>query len=99
MLTLSAELRYPLLADQIFLGVFTDMGNCWGSVGSINLSELYQGVGFGLRIAIPMLGIMGFDFSWPLVAPPTTAGVFSDPLKAYHIPLAPKIDFSIGKGF
>jgi outer membrane protein insertion porin family len=69
MFTSTLELRYPLLDQQMYLGVFADVGNTWSSLSSIDLGNLYRGVGFGLRINIPMLGIMGFDFGWGLDDP------------------------------
>jgi outer membrane protein insertion porin family len=32
----------------------------------MNLGDLYKGVGAGVRINVPMLGILGFDFAWGL---------------------------------
>jgi outer membrane protein insertion porin family len=58
------EVRYPLLEQQLYLGVFGDVGNTWPTLAKVDLSDLYKGVGFGLRLNIPMMGIMGFDFAW-----------------------------------
>jgi outer membrane protein insertion porin family len=60
------ELRYPLLDQQLYLGLFADVGNTWSSVSEMNLGDLYKGVGAGIRINVPMLGILGFDFAWGL---------------------------------
>jgi outer membrane protein insertion porin family len=60
------ELRYPLLEQQLYLGVFGDIGNTWPTLAMVDFSDLYKGVGFGLRLNIPMMGIMGFDFAWGL---------------------------------
>jgi outer membrane protein insertion porin family len=60
------ELRYPLLEQQLYLGVFGDIGNTWPTLAMMDFSDLYKGVGFGLRLNIPMMGIMGFDFAWGL---------------------------------
>lgn len=69
MFTSTLELRYPILDQQIYLGAFADVGNTWSGLSSIDLGNLYTGVGFGLRINVPMLGIMGFDFAWGLDDP------------------------------
>ncbi|NLG17704.1 MAG: outer membrane protein assembly factor BamA [Fibrobacter sp.] len=69
MFTSTLELRYPVLDQQIYLGAFADVGNTWSGLSSINLGDLRTGVGFGLRINVPMLGIMGFDFAWGLDDP------------------------------
>ena len=63
------ELRYPLLEQQLYLGAFGDVGNTWPSVTAINFGDLYKGVGVGLRLNIPMMGVMGFDFAWGLDDP------------------------------
>jgi outer membrane protein insertion porin family len=60
------EMRYPLLEQQLYLGVFGDIGNTWSTLAKVDLTDLYKGVGFGLRLNIPMMGIMGFDFAWGL---------------------------------
>jgi outer membrane protein insertion porin family len=60
------ELRYPVLEQQLYLGVFGDVGNTWPSLANVDLTDLYKGVGFGVRLNIPMMGIMGFDFAWGL---------------------------------
>jgi outer membrane protein insertion porin family len=60
------ELRYPILPQQLYLGLFADAGNTWSRVSEINLGDLYKGVGAGVRINVPMLGILGFDFAWGL---------------------------------
>lgn len=60
------ELRYPVLEQQLYLGVFGDVGNTWPTLAMTDFSDLYKGVGFGLRLNIPMMGIMGFDFAWGL---------------------------------
>jgi outer membrane protein insertion porin family len=66
MFSSTLELRYPLLDQQLYLGVFADVGNTWSGVSEMNLGDLYKGVGAGVRINVPMLGILGFDFAWGL---------------------------------
>ena len=65
----SLELRYPLLDQQLYLGVFADAGNTWSGLSRINFGDLYKSVGFGIRLNVPMLGIMGFDFGYGLDDP------------------------------
>jgi outer membrane protein insertion porin family len=62
------ELRYPILPQQLYIGLFADAGNTWSRVSEINLGDLYKSVGAGVRINVPMLGILGFDFAWGLDA-------------------------------
>lgn len=65
----SLELRYPLLEQQLYLGLFADAGNTWSGLSKINLGDLYKSVGVGIRLNVPMLGIMGFDFGYGLDDP------------------------------
>jgi outer membrane protein insertion porin family len=60
------EIRYPLLEQQLYIGAFADVGNDWNSVAKMDLGNLYKGIGFGLRLNIPMMGLMGFDFGYGL---------------------------------
>lgn len=68
-LTFTGELRFPLLEQQLYLSLFGDMGNTWGSLARVDPGDLYTGVGFGLRLMLPMVGLMGFDFAWGLNDP------------------------------
>ncbi len=64
------ELRYTVLPQTLYFGLFADVGNTWSSINQIDMGDLYQGVGFGIRVNIPMMGILGFDFGFPLEANP-----------------------------
>ncbi len=64
------ELRYTVLPQTLYFGLFTDVGNTWSSLSEVDLGDLYEGVGFGVRVNIPMMGILGFDFGFPLDANP-----------------------------
>jgi outer membrane protein insertion porin family len=66
MFALNMSLRYPIIDQQIYLGVFADMGNTWSSISKIDLGDLYRGVGGGLRINLPMIGVMGVDVGYGL---------------------------------
>jgi outer membrane protein insertion porin family len=69
MLVLNTEIRFPIIDQQLYVGIFGDMGNTWQSLQQVNLMDTYKGVGFGLRLMVPMLGLLGFDFGWPLDNP------------------------------
>lgn len=62
----TVEIRYPLLEQQIYLGIFADAGNVWPSLSEVNLLDVKKSIGAGFRLNIPMLGIMGFDFAYAL---------------------------------
>ncbi|HAJ79302.1 MAG TPA: outer membrane protein assembly factor BamA [Fibrobacteres bacterium] len=93
MLTLSAELRYPLLEQTLYLSTFADMGNTWASLEQVNMMDLYPGVGVGVRLLVPMLGLMGFDFGYGL----------RDPKKDNRFSVNPRpqieFHFQMGKGY
>lgn len=75
MFTSTLELRYPILDQQLYLAGFMDCGNTWKKVSDINLMDVYKSVGVGIRINLPMLGLIGFDFGYGLDYPS------SDPYK------------------
>ena len=68
MLILSAEYRYRVI-DQLQLSIFADAGNTWNSWSSSDFSDLNRGAGIGVRIEVPMLGIMGFDYAYGFDGP------------------------------
>lgn len=60
---LSYEVSFPL-APNIFGLVFFDSGNTWNSFTGADLFDLRKGVGIGIRIDLPMLGRVGFDYGY-----------------------------------
>lgn len=68
-LTMSAQISFPILPNQLYFAVFGDMGNAWDRVSDINFGDMYGGVGFGFRLNLPMLGLIGVDFAWGLRDP------------------------------
>ncbi len=69
LLTFSGEIRFPILEQQLYLAAFVDMGNTWDDLADVNLTDMYPGVGFGFRLMLPMVGLIGFDFAWGLKDP------------------------------
>jgi len=63
MLILTAEYRWRVI-DQIQLALFADAGNTWSSWSSSDFADLKRGAGLGIRIEVPMLGIIGFDYAY-----------------------------------
>jgi outer membrane protein insertion porin family len=61
---LTAELRVPIVRDQLYFSVFGDVGNMWRDAESIDFSLLKKGAGVGIRIVVPMLGVMGLDVGY-----------------------------------
>ena len=69
MVTLSGEIRFPIVDQQFYMGAFFDMGNAWQRFSDIDITDMKRGVGFGFRLMLPMIGLMGFDFAWGLDDP------------------------------
>jgi len=60
--------------ENIYPLVFFDVGNAWECFRDANLQDLKRGMGFGFRIEIPMMGLMGFDFGYGLDKEPGQGG-------------------------
>ncbi len=69
MMSLSAELRYPIVDQTLYMALFGDMGNTYRDISDIDLKNMYKGVGVGVRLMIPMLGLLGLDVGWGLDDP------------------------------
>ena len=52
--------------DQLYLLAFYEAGNAWWSLKTVDFTRLYDAVGVGFRVEVPMLGVMGFDFAYSL---------------------------------
>jgi outer membrane protein insertion porin family len=65
----SMELRFPLVVSPqatIFTLVFLDAGNSWNKAKEFNPIDLKRSTGFGVRLFLPMFGLLGFDYGWRL---------------------------------
>ncbi len=59
------ELRYPLSLQQsstIYTMLFMEGGNSYASWEYYNPFELQKSVGLGIRLFLPMFGLLGFDY-------------------------------------
>lgn len=64
---MAAELRYPLLFENstiIYALAFVEGGNAWNSIGKFNPFDLKRSAGAGVRIFLPMVGMMGIDWAY-----------------------------------
>ena len=61
-----AELRFPLALNPIpiYLLTFVEAGNVWGNLGDYNPFDLKRSVGFGMRVMMPPIGLLGFDYGF-----------------------------------
>ncbi|MFQ5602266.1 MAG: outer membrane protein assembly factor BamA [bacterium] len=61
----STEIRFPISPNPTIFGlVFAEAGNTWESLNKTDLFDLRRSVGIGVRIFMPMLGILGFDYAY-----------------------------------
>jgi outer membrane protein insertion porin family len=63
MLIGTTEVKFPL-AENIYWLFFGETGDAWPSFSEANFRNFKRGAGAGIRIEIPMLGIMGFDYGY-----------------------------------
>ncbi len=64
---LSMELRYPFLLEPsstIYGLVFVEAGNAWADLKDFNPFDLKRSAGVGVRIYLPMIGLMGIDWAY-----------------------------------
>jgi outer membrane protein insertion porin family len=63
----TAELRYPLVletASTIYGLAFFEAGNAWTNWKDFNPFAVKRGAGVGVRIFLPMFGMMGIDWGY-----------------------------------
>ena len=60
------ELRYPfLLGNTTIYGLaFVEAGNAWSDVKYFNPFDMKRSAGVGVRIYLPMVGLMGIDWAY-----------------------------------
>ena len=60
------ELRYPfLLGNTTIYGLgFLEGGNAWSSAKNFNPFDMKRSAGLGVRIFLPMVGLMGIDWAY-----------------------------------
>ena len=63
---LSLELRYPfLLGNTTIYGLtFLEAGNAWTDTKKFNPFDMKRSAGAGVRIFLPMVGLMGIDWAY-----------------------------------
>lgn len=80
----SMELRYPLTLNPtatIYMLGFGEAGNAWQQFSDFRPFGVYKSVGFGVRIFMPMFGLLGIDWAYrldeiPGVTNPNNRGIF-----------------------
>ena len=63
---LTLELRYPLMLEttSIYALAFAEAGNAWTDINKMNPFKLKTSAGVGVRILLPMVGLMGIDWAY-----------------------------------
>ena len=64
---LGLELRFPFILEQnatIFGLAFVEAGNAWMQVRDFNPFDLKRSAGAGIRIILPMVGLIGVDWAY-----------------------------------
>ena len=64
---LTMELRYPILmqpSTNIWALAFLEGGNCWEKFKEFNPFDLKRSAGVGVRVYLPMFGILGVDWGY-----------------------------------
>ena len=64
MLVTNLELQFPVVSQMIYGILFYDFGNAWEKLAVTNPFEVKRSAGIGVRVGIPGLGNLGFDFGY-----------------------------------
>jgi outer membrane protein insertion porin family len=64
MLYTNVEYRIPISEELFHIIFFWDAGSAWRELRDINLQDMVSGVGGGIRLNIPMMGLMGIDYGY-----------------------------------
>jgi outer membrane protein insertion porin family len=85
------ELRLPVVYNPtIFLLTFAEAGNVWYNLESTDLFHLKRSVGLGVRLYMPMIGLIGLDYGYGIDHEDPVTGE----LKGEWMP-----HFQFGRGF
>ena len=76
MLALTAEWQFPI-ADPLHGLLFSDVGGTWNDPADFRWSSLHKSLGFGIRMEIPLLGLIGFDYAYGFDRLDRTTGLYN----------------------
>ena len=68
----TVELRYPVILQPqstIYALAFLEGGNCWSDIKKFNPFEIKRSAGVGVRIYLPMVGLLGVDWGYGFDGP------------------------------
>lgn len=63
----TVELRYPVVLQPqstIYALLFLEGGNCWSDLRNFNPFQIKRSAGVGVRVFLPMIGLLGVDWGW-----------------------------------
>lgn len=63
----TVELRYPVIlqpSSTIFALLFLEGGNCWADIRNFNPFKIKRSAGVGVRVYLPMIGLLGVDWGY-----------------------------------
>ena len=75
----TVELRYPVILQPqstIYALLFLEGGNCWADIRDFNPFQIKRSAGVGVRIFLPMIGLLGVDWGWGFDDPLTGGSQF-----------------------
>jgi outer membrane protein insertion porin family len=61
------ELRYPVSLNPsatVYGLAFVEGGNTWNSIKAFNPFDVYRSAGVGVRVFLPMFGLLGLDYGY-----------------------------------
>ena len=64
---MTLELRYPLMLEtstSMYALAFIEGGNAWTGINKFNPFNMKRSAGVGVRILLPMVGLMGIDWAY-----------------------------------
>ena len=63
----TVELRYPVILQPqstIYALLFLEGGNCWADIRDFNPFQIKRSAGGGVRVFLPMIGLLGVDWGY-----------------------------------
>lgn len=75
----TVELRYPVVLQPqstIYALLFLEGGNCWADIRSFNPFQIKRSAGVGVRVFLPMIGLLGVDWGYGFDATSGQKGQF-----------------------
>lgn len=76
MVKVGSEVRVQLIPNPTVYGLFFgEAGNVWKNVSSASLNDLARSAGIGLRLHMPLVGLIGLDYAYGFDRLDTSTGL------------------------